>query len=188
MLCQRVRPPRAACERRRVDTPGRSSVGSSSAATQAGAVRPDGANIKLGFYRGGKPQTVSVTLGKTKAELGPWEEEGRAFRGGLKDLQQQLRDLHLDDTVRDQMRILRESLGNIKIDQKEVQEDIRRGMDQARRTIHEALRRVTNTDSSLSPIRKVLENLAHSGVIVDDKADVVVAEFRQEREKPRQVR
>jgi len=33
---------------------------------------------------------------------------------------------------------------------------------------------VTNTDSSLSPIRKVLENLAHSGVIVDDKADVVV--------------
>jgi len=37
-------------------------------------------------------KTVSVTLGKTKAELGPWEEEGRAFRGGLKDLQQQLRD------------------------------------------------------------------------------------------------
>jgi hypothetical protein len=33
---------------------------------------------------------------------------------------------------------------------------------------------VTNADSALNPVRKVLEDLAHSGVTVDDKADVVV--------------
>jgi hypothetical protein len=72
------------------------------------------------------------------------------------------------------MRVLRESLGNIKIDQKEVQENIRRGMEQARKAIREALRNVTNTDSALNPVRTVLESLANSGLVVDDKADVVV--------------
>ena len=43
-------------------------------------------------------------------------------------------------------------------------------MEEARKAIQEALRTMTNAD----PVRKVLENFAHSGVVVDDKADVVV--------------
>jgi hypothetical protein len=137
-------------------------------------VRQAGAVVKLGIYRGGKHQTVSVTLGKTSREPGLWENEEHKLEGNLKDLQKQFHDLHLDEAVRDQMRVLRESLGNIKIDQKEVQEDIRLGMEQARKALKEALHNMTNMDSALGPVRSVLESLAHSGVAVDDKADVVV--------------
>lgn len=137
-------------------------------------VHHDGSVVKLDLYRAGKPETASVTLGKTHARAAQWEEGERALGGSLKDLQKQLRDLHIDDAVRDEMRVLRESLGNIKIDQKEVQEDIRRGMDQARAAIRDALGNMTNADSALNPGRKVLESLAHAGVVVDDKADVVV--------------
>src|SRR5581483_4771852 len=95
---------------------------------------------------------------------------GNALKGNLEDLHRQFRDMHLDDAAREQMRILRESLGNIKIDQKQLQENIRHGMEQARKAIQDALHDVTNSD----PMRKVLENLAHTGVIMGDKADVVV--------------
>ena len=137
-------------------------------------VRKEGDTVKLAFYRGGKHQNLSIVLSKIKVEPDPWQDGERALKGNLQQLHQQLRDLHLDDAVREQMRILRDSLGNIKIDQKEVQENIREGMEQARKAIHEALRDVTNNDSALSPLRKILENLAHSGVIVDDKAHIVV--------------
>lgn len=133
-------------------------------------VRKEGDTVKLAYYRGGKRQTASVSLGLTRVEQGLWDDEAHAWQGNLQDLTKQLRDLHIDETVRDQMRRLRQSLGNIKIDQKEVQEDVRRGMEQARSAIEQAVRSVTNAE----PLRKVLENLAHSGVIVDDKADVVV--------------
>jgi hypothetical protein len=137
-------------------------------------VRKEGVVVKLGFYRASKPQTVSVTLAQTRARPGLWADDEHSLKANFNELHQQLRDWHIDDTVRDQMRILRESLGNIRIDQKEVREDIRQGMDQARKAIQDALRNVTNTDSALSPMRKVLENFAHSGVTVDNKADVVV--------------
>jgi hypothetical protein len=133
-------------------------------------VQKEGEGVKLGFYRAGKHEVVSVKLGKTRMQAGTWQGEEHALKGNFDDLRKQLGDLHLDDAVREQMRVLRESLGNIKIDQKEVQQDIRRGMEEARKAIQEALRNVTNAD----PMRKVLENLARSGVTVDDKADVVV--------------
>ena len=127
--------------------------------------------VELQYYRAGKRQTVSLKLGLTRLEQGALENGAEALKGNLKDLHKQLRDLHLDETMRDQMRILRESLGNIKIDQKEVQEDVRRGMEEARKVIEQAVRTVTNAE----PLRKVMENLAHAGVIVDNKADVTVS-------------
>jgi hypothetical protein len=133
-------------------------------------VRKEGDVINLVYYRAGKKQNVSVTLGKTKAEARLWNDGDEEWRESFKDLGRQFRDLHLDDTVRNQVKILKDSLGNIKIDQNEVKEDVRRGMEEARKAIQEALRNVTNAD----PVRKVLENLAHSGVVLDDKADVVV--------------
>ncbi len=137
-------------------------------------VRENGSTVKLEFFRAGKRETISVTLGKRNVEPGQWEQGERALRGTFKELNKQFQQMHIDDTVRDQMRVLRETLGNIKIDQREVQDDIRRGMDQARVTIRDALRNITNSDTTLAPLRKVLENLAHTGVVVDDKADVVV--------------
>jgi hypothetical protein len=137
-------------------------------------VRPEGTAVKLSFYRAGKVQSVSVTLGKAKVASVPFEEEERALKGSFNNLQKRVQELHLNDTVRQRVRILRDSLGNMKLDQKEVEEDIQRGMDQARTAIRDALRNMTNADSALSPLRKVLEDLAHSGLKVDDRADVVV--------------
>lgn len=133
-------------------------------------VQNDGAVVRLGYYRAGKHDVVSVTLGTTKDAVAWSDDQDHPLKGTLEQLHRQMRDLHLDETMREQMRALRESLGNIKIDQKEVQESIRRGMEQARTAIQEALRNVTNSD----PMRKVLDNLAHSGIIVDDRANVVV--------------
>jgi len=137
-------------------------------------VRKSGDVVKLGFYRAGKRQNISVTLDQTKPGSVFFEDEEHGLKGSFNQLQKQLRELHIDDSMRGHLRILRDSLGNIKFDQKEVQEDIRHGMEQARKAIQDALQNVTNADSALNPVRKVLENLAHSGVVVDDKADVVV--------------
>jgi hypothetical protein len=137
-------------------------------------VRKAGTEIKLQFYHAGKQQDATVTLGSTRLGASSWQEGEHALQGNWEDLQNQFHELHLDDAVRTQMKALRQSLGSIKLDQKEVQEDIRRGMEEARQAVRDALRNATNSDSALAPLRKVLENLAHSGVVVDDKADVEV--------------
>src|SRR5579859_7021468 len=125
-------------------------------------VHKQGDQVKLTFYRGGKKETASVTLGKTDARLGAFQDEG-GLQGNLQALQDQLRDLHLD-----------ESMGKMKIDQKKVQEEIRRSMEQAGRALHEALRTATNADYGLNPVRKMLENLANSNMFVDQNASVTV--------------
>jgi serine protease Do len=133
-------------------------------------VQKEDDTVKLAYYRAGKRSSVSVALGRASSGAGSWDEHGHAGQGNLGDLHQQLQDLHIDETVRQQMRALRESLGNIRINQQDLQQNIRRGMDEARKAIHEAMRNVTNSE----PLRKVLENLARSGVVLDDKANVVV--------------
>ena len=132
-------------------------------------VRKEADPVKLAFYRAGKQETVSVTLGRTRMESGLWEEQGHALQDNLNDLQKQVKELHVDEVVRQQMRALRDSMGSL-ADQKELQEDIRKGMMQARKAIQDAMRNVTNAE----PLRKMLENLDRSRVSVDDKANVVV--------------
>jgi hypothetical protein len=132
-------------------------------------VHKEGEPVKLGFYRAGKHDTVSITLGRTRMDSGLWEEGGQALEGRLNELHQQLKDLRLNESVRDQVHALRESMGNL-VNQKEVQENIRQGMEQARKAIQDAMRDVTNA----APLRKVLENLDRSRVVVDDKVNVVV--------------
>jgi hypothetical protein len=67
---------------------------------------------------------------------------------------------------------VRESLGNVKVDQKKVQVEVRRSMEQARQAIQDALRGMSNIN--LGPVRKALEELAHSGVAVGRDATVTV--------------
>jgi hypothetical protein len=89
-------------------------------------------------------------------------------------LEKQLKDLHLDVVIRDQMKAAGDALGSIKIDQRKLQEDIREGMEAARKSLREALQSVTNTDPALKPVRKMLEDLAGSGVVVDNNASITV--------------
>jgi membrane-associated protease RseP (regulator of RpoE activity) len=136
--------------------------------------RKAGDSVKLGFYRAGKLQTVSVKLGKRAVQAGPFDAEQRNLENGLHELQKQLKDLHLDVMIRDQMNAARDALGNIKIDQKKVQEEIRHGMEEARKSVRDALKNVTNTNPALAPIRKMLDDLVGSGVVVDNNASVTV--------------
>ena len=119
--------------------------------------RKEGDVIKLGYYRAGKKQTVSVTLGKTMSIAGRFTDD-RAWTGELRDLQRQLREMPVGDTIREQMKTLRESLGNAHIDPK-VQQDIRRSMEQARQAYQQAIKNAGDAKSSFEPVKKALEEL-----------------------------
>jgi hypothetical protein len=121
------------------------------------AARKEGDLIKLGYFRAGKKQTVSIALAKAAPSFGPLGDDN-AWTGGLRDLQRQLREAPVGDTIREQMKTLRETLGNAHIDKK-VQEDIRRSMEQARQAYRQALKNAGNTGSTFEPVRKALEDL-----------------------------
>jgi membrane-associated protease RseP (regulator of RpoE activity) len=137
-------------------------------------MRQVGDAVKLVFYRAGKKQTVSVTLAKGPAELGVLDDVMSGQGLALRDLQQQLRDLPVRDALREQMESVKKSLKNAQIDQKKVKEEVRRSMEQARKALQQALRAATNSDSTLWPVRKALEELGKSGVFVDNKTTVTV--------------
>ncbi|HYG34787.1 MAG TPA: PDZ domain-containing protein [Clostridia bacterium] len=135
-------------------------------------VRKEGDTVKLVFYRGGKEQTATATLTKSPHKFGLLEGDGFQFK--IPDLQRHFQDLNIDENVREQMEALKKSLGNLKLDQKKVQLEIRRSMDEARKALHEALRQTENADSADNLARKTLEDLADSGVTVDENATVTV--------------
>ena len=63
-------------------------------------VRKVGDIVKLGIYRAGKRQNISVTLDQTKAGSGFFEDGEHGLKGSFNELQKQLRDLHIDDAMR----------------------------------------------------------------------------------------
>ncbi len=136
-------------------------------------VRKVGDTVPVAFYRAGRKQSVTVTLGQAAAGLGLVEND-RAGQKELRDLQQQLRDLPIGETIREQMKMLRDSLGNLKIDQQKVQEEVRRSMDEARKAMREALRHATNAGAALDPLREQLEELSRAKIAVPDDATVTV--------------
>ncbi len=132
----------------------------------------EGDSVEIAFYRSGKRETVTVTL--AKAPPGAAAFDHQTLRGNMEQLRKQLHDLRIEDTVRDQMKALDHSLGNLNIDQKKLQIQIRRSMEQAGHAVQEALRNVTNADSALGPVRKALEELAKSAITVDQNTTVTV--------------
>jgi len=135
--------------------------------------RKEGDAVKLVFYRGGKKQTVSVTLAKTKATFGLLDGEAPGS-GEWRELQLQLHDLPIRDAIREKMETVRESLSHVQIDQKKVQEEVRRAMDSARKAYREALQHATNAGAALGPARKSLEDFFKSEASLDNDATVTV--------------
>lgn len=137
-----------------------------------------GDKVKVEFYHAGHRHTASVALGKVASHLGSSDDEQRMFQDHLLALQNQLKDLHLDVAIRDQMNAAHEALGNLKIDQKKVQEEIRNGMEEARKALKDALRNSTNSDSALRPLRQMLDDIAGS-VHLGNNASVTVRSSAQ---------
>jgi hypothetical protein len=136
-------------------------------------VRKEGDKVKLTFYRAGKEQSVTATLGKTDHHA-TWGDVQHAFDVKLTDFKHLFDDDGgLKDQLNGELKHLHDSFDNFKIDG-EVKESIRRGMDEARKALRDALQNTTNLDSTLEPIRKTLEELERSKVVVDDKASVTV--------------
>jgi len=131
----------------------------------------EGDEVKLTYYRSGKKETVSATLGKRVAGFGLLGDED-GWRGNLQQWKNEFHELPIKEALHEQLNALRQSLGNLKIDQQQVQTEVRHSMQQARKAMQDSLRGLSNVD--LGPTRRALEELARSGVSVDDDATVTV--------------
>jgi hypothetical protein len=129
-------------------------------------VRKEGDTVRLLFYRAGKKQTVSATLGKAPAGFG-LRDDGQTWEGELG----QWLNPPASDPFRQQMRALRGSLGNVKIDTAKVREEVRRGLEQARKALQDAFHSSSNAWGSAA---KVLREFQRSGIDVDNNASVTV--------------
>lgn len=120
-------------------------------------VRKEGDQVHLAYYRAGEKRGATVTLGKTSR----WQvfDEGN-LGGAMKELQLQLRDLPIRETLQEQMKTLRDSLGNLKFDQQKVQDEVRRSVDEARKAIEAAVREAKKSkDAALNSTEKALKDL-----------------------------
>lgn len=109
---------------------------------------------------------ASATVGDSRGSLG-CEHAGPAHLRALG------KDSHLKG-LNDQLLVLRKTLGDAKVDQKNIQVEVRRSMEQAHKAYQDALRHTSNSAKALGPAHKALEELAKSGVFVDNNATVTV--------------
>ena len=135
-------------------------------------MRKEGDKVVLTYYRGGKKQDTTATLGKTKAGHGLFGDSGGL--DGLKQLRVQLKDLASMDGLSERMSELRESLARAGVDRENIQVEVRRSLDQARKAIAEAMAQVHEGRHSTHAAHQALEELAHSGVEVDKDATVTI--------------
>ena len=135
-------------------------------------MRKEGDQVVLTYYRGGKKQDTTATLGKTKAGLGLFGDSGSL--DGLKQLRFQLKDLASMDGLNGHMSELREALARAGVDRENIQVEVRRGLDQARKGIAEAMAQVHQAGRGAHSTPQALEELARSGVEVDKDATVTI--------------
>ena len=132
--------------------------------------RKEGDVVKLKYYRGGKAETVSAALAKTPP--GVRVTDGEA--GLTHALHLGLLGHPSEKGLAMQMDALKGMLGDLKIDKKKIQEEVSRSMEKARKSYQEALKQFEKSASATDASRKALEELAKSGVLLDNKASVSV--------------
>jgi hypothetical protein len=137
-------------------------------------VRKEGDTVKLGYYRAGKRESATVTLGKTSERPSLLDDQSwREPLDNFKGLADQLRDRY-GETLRDYTRDLQRSLGDLHIEGRDVQKEIRLSLEDARRAVEEALRHATNDLKKFGPAAKRLEDLARGWTGVGKDATVTV--------------
>ena len=141
--------------------------------------RKPGDKVKLVFYRAGKKQTESATLEKAPARFGLFDDGAKSGED-MQHLELALRELRelpgaASAAVQAQTKALHDALRNISGPQKEqIEAEIKRGMEQARKAIAEAARELEHNKGSLQKESVRLKELLRSGINVDDNATVVV--------------
>jgi DNA-directed RNA polymerase specialized sigma24 family protein len=135
-------------------------------------MRKEGDQVVLTYYRGGKKQSTTATLGKTKAGFGLFGDGGHL--DGLKQLRVRLKDLSTMDGLNDHLSELREELARAGVDRKNIEVEVRRGVEQARKAIAAAVAQVHGTRGGAPAVPEALEDLARGGVEVDKDATVTI--------------
>jgi membrane-associated protease RseP (regulator of RpoE activity) len=138
-------------------------------------VRKEGDAVKLTLYRAGKQESVTATLSKTVERVG-WLEGEPGFGDALREfrvLPDQWRGPY-GDALREEVKHLQRSLGGLRMDQEQVQRDVRRSMEQARKAAADALRQGSNSFNRFGPSARMLENLARGWVGVNPDATVTI--------------
>jgi membrane-associated protease RseP (regulator of RpoE activity) len=138
-------------------------------------VRQPGDVIKLAYYRAGKKETVSATLSQS-SERTEWPDNIPGWKDAMQvyqRFQDEWRD-HYGESLREQMKNLQHSLGDLHIDREQVQKEIRGSLEAAGLAAEEVLRHATNQFKELGPTVKTLEELAKGWVGVSKDATVTV--------------
>jgi len=107
-------------------------------------------------------------LAKVKASSITFLGDGGAL-DGFKQFHTQLKD-GLTENLKD----LRESLARAGVNQENIQVEVRRGVDQARKAVAEAMAQVREARRGAHPVPPALENLPRGGVEVDKNAIVTI--------------
>jgi hypothetical protein len=127
----------------------------------------EGDVVNLTFYRAGKKQSVSATLAKTTERMSSWDWMNNGF-------QYQFNNPKISETIHDQMKDLEESLAHAGLDKKRISMEVQRGIEEARKALHEALGRNGNFAFALGPDGTELEALAKGGVDIGKNTTVTV--------------
>jgi hypothetical protein len=131
--------------------------------------RKEGDTVQLGFYRHGKKQTASATLGKTTERAGLWLEKP-AFDEKL----QLVLGNALGEGLRERMESVQGALARVGANRQKIEIEVQRSLEQAQKALQEALRHKTPGAGLHAPGAKELEALAQSRVEVGKGATVVV--------------
>jgi hypothetical protein len=132
----------------------------------------EGDKVVLSYYRGGKKQDTTATLGKTKIGMA-WFGDANGLEG-LKQLRFQLKDLPGLEGLGGHVKELRESLAKAGVDRENIQIEVRRGLDKARKAVAEAMAQVHEARRGTHSAQEALEDLARGGVEVDKDATVTI--------------
>ncbi len=132
----------------------------------------EGDTVQITYYRAGKKETASVSIGKTSRRLGFFHDE-RSLQGNWRDLIEQN-----VGAARENLKGLRESLDKAGVDREAIRIEVRRSMEEVRKALQEAMRQVTNAHRTFGPAAREFRELARRGLDVEKDATVVVKSKR----------
>ena len=132
----------------------------------------EGDNVKITYYRAGKKDSVTATLGKTKDSVSLFEWNGGDLDGKLGNLRVELGNM---DGLKDSMKALKESLAKSGLDREKLSMDIRREVEQASKAFAEAARSWTNSRNWYGDdSAKILREMARHGLEISKGATVTI--------------
>lgn len=135
-------------------------------------MQKEGDEVKLTYYRAGKKETATVTVGKTTT-AGAIIGEELPWQGNWRELQR-----HAQAQAGEAMRAAQDALAKAGIDKEKLRIEIKRSMDEVRKGIDEAMRQATNAHRTFGPAMRQYQELARRGMDVDKDATVVVKSHR----------